>query len=209
MRPLCAASWFLKAALRRSWQIIATSCSPTRCLRTCSPRVVVDRRSRPMWWRRSWCSRPSRDCPIGTPLGPCGTGLAGRWPADWPSMTRGSTSRSSRIGAPGCASPTSPSGSSMRSALSSTPPGCLKGKTRRALDSTLLDDAVATQDTVTQLIAAIRRVRRVVPGAMHVALSAHDYDSAGKPLISLGRPSGEGRPGRRAGHRCPDPARRL
>src|SRR5664280_1759447 len=43
--------------------------------------------------------------------------------------------------------------------------GVLKGKTRRALDSTLLDDAVATQDTVTQLIAAIRRVRRLVPGA--------------------------------------------
>jgi hypothetical protein len=33
--------------------------------------------------------------------------------------------------------------------------GALKGKTRRALDSTVLDDAVATQDTVTQLIAAI------------------------------------------------------
>ena len=33
--------------------------------------------------------------------------------------------------------------------------GVLTGKTRRALDSTVLDDAVATQDTVTQLIAAI------------------------------------------------------
>jgi len=33
-----------------------------------------------------------------------------------------------------------------------TATGVLKGKTRRALDSTLLDDAVATQDTVTQLI---------------------------------------------------------
>ena len=43
--------------------------------------------------------------------------------------------------------------------------GVLTGKTRRALDSTVLDDAVATQDTVTQLIAAIRRVARVVPGA--------------------------------------------
>ena len=57
--------------------------------------------------------------------------------------------------------------------------GILKGKTRRALDSTLLDDAVATQDTVTQLIAAIRRVRRVVPGALDVALRAHDYDAIG------------------------------
>ena len=31
--------------------------------------------------------------------------------------------------------------------------GALKGKTRRALDSMILDDAVATQDTVIQLIA--------------------------------------------------------
>jgi hypothetical protein len=46
--------------------------------------------------------------------------------------------------------------------------GVLAGKTRRALDSTVLDDAVATQDTVTQLIAAIRRVARDVPGAAAV-----------------------------------------
>jgi hypothetical protein len=43
--------------------------------------------------------------------------------------------------------------------------GALAGRTRRALDSTVLDDAVATQDTVTQLIGAIRRVGREVPGA--------------------------------------------
>src|SRR3954462_9326567 len=43
--------------------------------------------------------------------------------------------------------------------------GVLAGKTRRVLDSTILTDAVATQDTVTQLIAAIRRVGREVPGA--------------------------------------------
>jgi IS5 family transposase len=66
--------------------------------------------------------------------------------------------------------------------------GVLKGKTRRALDSTLLDDAVATQDTVTQLIAAIRRVRRVVPGASEVVLSAHDYERSGKPLIAWDDP---------------------
>ena len=64
--------------------------------------------------------------------------------------------------------------------------GVLKGKTRRALDSTVLDDAVATQDTVTQLIAAIRRVCRLVPGADVViaqVTSAHDYDDPGKPKI--------------------------
>jgi hypothetical protein len=37
--------------------------------------------------------------------------------------------------------------------------GALKGKTRRALDSTLLYDAVATQDTVTLLVSMLRRVR--------------------------------------------------
>ena len=65
--------------------------------------------------------------------------------------------------------------------------GALRGKTRRALDSTVLDDAVATQDTVTQLIGAIRRVRREVPGATEVVAeqcTAHDYDDPGKPAIA-------------------------
>jgi len=65
--------------------------------------------------------------------------------------------------------------------------GVLAGKTRRALDPTVLDDAVATQDTVTQLIGAIRRVRREVPGATAVVAGhchAHDYDDPGKPAIA-------------------------
>ena len=65
-----------------------------------------------------------------------------------------------------------------------TETGVLAGKRRRALDSTLLDDAVATQDTVTQLVAAIRRVRRVVPAAAGVELGAHDYDASGKPVCA-------------------------
>src|SRR5215207_2437278 len=59
--------------------------------------------------------------------------------------------------------------------------GVLKGRGRRVLDSTILADAVATQDTVTQLVAAIRRVRRLVPAARQVELAAHDYDRPGKP----------------------------
>lgn len=60
--------------------------------------------------------------------------------------------------------------------------GVLKGRDRRALDSTVLDDAVATQDSVMQLVTAIRRVRRVIPQAKTVSLDAHDYDNdAGKP----------------------------
>src|SRR5215218_8399044 len=66
--------------------------------------------------------------------------------------------------------------------------GVLRGRTRRALDSTLLDDAVATQDTVTQLISAIRRVRREVPAATAVDLHAHDYDSGTKPAIAWDDP---------------------
>jgi IS5 family transposase len=65
--------------------------------------------------------------------------------------------------------------------------GALTGKTRRALDSTVLDDAVATQDTVTQLIGAIRRVRREVAGAAEVIAqhcTGHDYDDPGKPAIA-------------------------
>lgn len=54
--------------------------------------------------------------------------------------------------------------------------GVLAGRTRRALDSTVLDDAVATQDTVTQLIAAIRRVRREVSGAAEVVEGSDGTD---------------------------------
>jgi Transposase DDE domain/Transposase domain (DUF772) len=69
--------------------------------------------------------------------------------------------------------------------------GALSGRTRRALDSTVLEDAVATGDTVTQLIAAIRRVRREVPGAAEVVAAqctAHDYDDPGKPQIAWNDP---------------------
>ena len=55
------------------------------------------------------------------------------------------------------------------------------GRRRRVLDSTVLEDAVATQDTVTQLVAAIRRVRRLIPAARAVKLGVHDYDGPGKP----------------------------
>lgn len=64
--------------------------------------------------------------------------------------------------------------------------GVLAAKTRRALDSTVLEDAVATQDAMTQLIGAIRRVRRDVPGAAAVIAqhcSAHDYGDPRKPAI--------------------------
>jgi len=70
--------------------------------------------------------------------------------------------------------------------------GILKGRRRRAVDSTILADAVATQDTVTQLVAAIRKVAREVPGAAEKiaqACTGHDYYSEpGKPKIDWDDP---------------------
>jgi hypothetical protein len=70
--------------------------------------------------------------------------------------------------------------------------GILAGRRRRAVDSTILADAVATQDTITQLIAAVRRVARQVPGAaaqIQAVCSAHDYSKPGKPQIDWDDPA--------------------
>ena len=70
--------------------------------------------------------------------------------------------------------------------------GVLKGRRRRAVDSTILADAVATQDTITQLIAAIRRAGRVVPGAgeqIAAVCTGHDYSQPGKPRIDWDDPA--------------------
>ncbi|GCE38682.1 transposase, IS4 family protein [Rhodococcus wratislaviensis] len=69
--------------------------------------------------------------------------------------------------------------------------GILRGRRQRAVDSTILADAVATQDTITQLISAIRRVGRVVPGAAEqiaAVCTGHDYDVPGKPVIDWDEP---------------------
>ena len=70
--------------------------------------------------------------------------------------------------------------------------GILTGRRRRAVDSTILADAVATQDTVTQLISAIRRVAREVPGAagqIAAVCTGHDYSKPGKPKIDWDDPA--------------------
>ena len=69
--------------------------------------------------------------------------------------------------------------------------GALSKRTRRALDSTVLYDAVATQDTVTMIGAQIRRVRKLAPEAAVVVL-AHDYDSRAKPVCDWGDPDERG-----------------
>jgi hypothetical protein len=69
--------------------------------------------------------------------------------------------------------------------------GVLRGRRRRAVDSTILADAVATQDTVTQLVSAVRRVAREVPGAAEqvaAVCTGHDYGRPGKPKIDWDDP---------------------
>jgi Transposase DDE domain/Transposase domain (DUF772) len=70
--------------------------------------------------------------------------------------------------------------------------GIVAGRRRRAVDSTILADAVATQDTITQLISAIRRVGREVPGAaaqIAAVCTGHDYSQPGKPKIDWEDPA--------------------
>ena len=70
--------------------------------------------------------------------------------------------------------------------------GLLRGRHRRAVDSTILADAVATQDTITQLISQIRRVARTVPGAAEqitAACTGYDYTQPGKPAIDWDDPA--------------------
>ena len=60
------------------------------------------------------------------------------------------------------------------------------------MDSTILADAVATQDTVTQLVSAIRKVAREVPGAAEqiaAVCTGHDYSAPGKPKIDWDDPA--------------------
>lgn len=70
--------------------------------------------------------------------------------------------------------------------------GVLAGRRRRAVDSTIMADAVATQDTITQLVSAIRRVAREVPGAAEkiaAVCTGHDYSAPGKPEIDWDDPA--------------------
>src|SRR5258708_7227083 len=68
--------------------------------------------------------------------------------------------------------------------------GILRGRRRRCVDSTVFDDAVATMDTVSQRVAAMRKVARVVPGAGEVIarVCRLDYSKPGKPDIDWDDP---------------------
>jgi hypothetical protein len=69
--------------------------------------------------------------------------------------------------------------------------GILRGRRKRCVDSTVFDDAVATMDTVSQLVAAMRKVARVVPGAgeLIAAVCKIDYSRPGKPDIDWDDPA--------------------
>ena len=67
----------------------------------------------------------------------------------------------------------------VRSVIAET--GVIKDKNRRAVDSTVLDDAVARQDTITMLVAQIRRVRKLVPELASVWVREHNLDGGRPP----------------------------
>ena len=57
----------------------------------------------------------------------------------------------------------------------------LAGKHRRALDSTVLDDAVARQDTIRMLVTQIRRVRKLIPELDTVWVREHNLEGGRPP----------------------------
>lgn len=57
----------------------------------------------------------------------------------------------------------------------------LAGKHRRALDSTVLDDAVTRQDTITMLVTQIRRVRKLIPELSSVWVREHNLEPGRPP----------------------------
>ena len=65
--------------------------------------------------------------------------------------------------------------------------GVLAKRTARVLDSTVLDDAVLRQDTVTQLASQLRRVARLIPEVSAVALTGPSAD-VGKPICDWDDP---------------------
>lgn len=58
--------------------------------------------------------------------------------------------------------------------------GVISKKNRRVLDSTVLDDAVARQDTIDQLVTQIRRARKLIPELAEVWVREHNLE-AGRP----------------------------
>lgn len=69
-----------------------------------------------------------------------------------------------------------------------TETGVITGRNRRVLDSTVLDDAVARQDTISMLVAQICRVRKLVPELAKVWVRHHNLEG-GRPPCDWGDPA--------------------
>lgn len=74
--------------------------------------------------------------------------------------------------------------------------GILHNKNKRVLDSTVISDAVMTQDTFSQIVSQIKRVRRMIPPLNQVPLSqVVDYSSSEKkPAIDYRDPKEKQKP---------------
>ncbi len=59
--------------------------------------------------------------------------------------------------------------------------GVIAKKNRRALDSTVLDDAVQRQDTITMLVTQIRRVRKLIAEVAQVWVREHNLEGGRPP----------------------------
>jgi Transposase domain (DUF772) len=150
----------------------ATSCSRLSCSPISSGRAEATRRCPPRWSPRCWCSRPRRAPSDREAISAlrrdivwkvaCGLRLddEGFHPTVlvyWRNRIRTSPPATADLaGGP-------PGGGANRGAF---------GQHRRVLDSTVLEDAVATQDTVCQLIGAIRRS---AGGWLRPARRDHDH----------------------------------
>jgi len=66
--------------------------------------------------------------------------------------------------------------------------GVITGRNRRVLDSTVLDDAVQRQDTITMLVTQIRRVRKLIPELASVWVREHNLEG-GRPPVDWDDPA--------------------
>jgi IS5 family transposase len=67
--------------------------------------------------------------------------------------------------------------------------GAIAGKHRRALDSTVLDDAVQRQDTIALLVTAIRKVRRLIPTLAEKVFVHEENLEGSRPLCDWDDPA--------------------
>ena len=182
-------TWSRRAACSSSWPVTGPRCSRTRITRTFSPRrAPAARRSRPRRWpRQALHDYPDRETAEAVRFDlrwKAAIGAALYDPGFDPSTLVCWRKRIAKSGRPHRVN------DAVKTVIEQA--GVLKGRRRRAVDSTILADAVATQDTVTQLVSAIRRVAREVPGAAARAAAVctgHDYSRPGKPKIGWDDPA--------------------